>query len=639
MTFPDEPQDDATPTDDRVIARAFWGSIGAAVIVAAGALTWWYWPTSPPPAHEPAPLPEGPAPLAQAPQVPAMPFEEIGEAAGITDARVNGADGRTFLPETMGGGTAIVDVDGDGDLDILVVDGDAWPDAPAGTPRGQGVFVYLNETAPGGPLRLRRASQTGLEAPRQGMGIAAADLNGDGRPELLTTGVGGVRFFLAEPGEPGAPPRWRDATEEAGLAHDPGWSTAAGFVDVDRDGLLDLVVAHYVEWSPKIDEQVNYTLTGVGRAYGPPTGFAGTDLRLYRQVAPLRFEDRTAAAGLKVPNPATGAPMGKALGLALHDFDGDGSPDIAVANDTVQNFLFLNDGTGKFTERGIPSGFALDRSGGATGAMGMDWSHHRDDGAVAVAVGNFANEPSSLYTTTDGRLFSDDAIVEGISAATRRPLTFGVVFADLDGDGREELVQANGHIEERIGQAQPGQRYAQPAQVFWNTGVNSGARFAEVPAAALAALADPVVGRGLAWGDLDGDGALDLVIVPVTGRPRVLRNLTVPHSHLRVTLEDPRTPGNRAGIGATVSIDLPGGGRRQRAIMPARSYLSSVPPEACFADAALPAARALTVRWPDGARERFEVAADATQAHLRRGAGSALDPPRAVPAPEAEGEK
>jgi hypothetical protein len=582
-----------------VIGVALRRSFAFIAVVGAGVAAWMLWPV-PAPAPKPvAPLPEGPAARPGPAVAPvAMPFEDMAQAWGIDFRRTSGADGRRFLPETMGGGVALWDVDGDGDLDLLLPDGDAWPDAPAGSARGQGTALFLNDPRGGAP-RFRRATGTGLEGPWQAMGLALAVTGPDPRPEILVTGVGGVRLFRPEGTDP-AVLRWRDATAESGLDAVSGWTTAAAFADLDRDGDLDALVARYVEWSPAIDLAVDYTLSGIGRAYGAPTGFAGTDLAFLERGPDGRFADRTAGRGLAVRNPATGAPLCKALGLVVDDLDGDGDLDVFVANDTVQNLLFLNDGSGRFTEDGTARGVAFDRNGAATGAMGCDASHLRNDAAVAVAVGNFANEPCSLFVSPGGGRFADDAIVDGISAATRRALTFGLVFADLDRDGREDLVLANGHIEPRIGEVQPGQRHAQAAQAFRNTGGAGGPGFSEVPPGALGSLAEPCVGRGLAWGDLDGDGALDLVEMPVEGSPRVLRWAGDPGRSLTVRLQDPVTAGNPAAVGARVIAILADGSRQERTVMPARSYLSQVPPVAHFGTGSS-AVRELRVRWPDGA--------------------------------------
>ncbi|MBM4100037.1 MAG: CRTAC1 family protein [Planctomycetes bacterium] len=602
------------PADDRVIAVALRWSLAAAVAAGAGVAAWTLWPRPVPEAPPAAALPTGPVRAPAADPGAAFRFEDVTERWRIDFLRTSGADGRRFLPETMGGGVAVWDVDGDGDLDLLFPDGDPWPDAPGTPARGKGIVVFLNDLQGGG--RFSRARGTGLEGPWQGMGLALARTGADPRPEVLATGVGGVRLYRPD-GDARSGVRWRDATAEAGLAGIDGWTTAAAFADFDRDGDLDLVLARYVKWSPEIDRAVGYTLAGIGRAYGAPTGFEGASLSYLERGPDGRFTDRTAARGLDVRHPATGQPVCKALGFVVDDVDADGDLDLFVANDTVRNLLFVNDGRGAFEERGTALGVAFDRNGAVTGAMGCDASHLRNDASLAIAVGNFANEPCSLYVTPGDGRFSDDAIVDGISAATRRALTFGLVFADLDRDGLEDLALANGHIEPRIGDVQPGQRHAQPAQAFRNTQGARGATFAEVPAAALGALAEPMVGRGLAWGDLDGDGRLELVEVPVEGAPRLLRNATEGGSALAVRLEDPGSAGNPDAIGALVELRLSDGRRLRRTVMPTRSYLSQVPPVAWFGMGAA-GPEEFRVRWPDGA-ETVHAAADAMgQSAIRR---------------------
>ena len=594
--------------DDRVIGVAFRRSMAVAAVAGVAVLLWRLWPAPAPATVPEAPLPEGPAELPMPAASGAFRFDDVTDAWGIDFRRTAGADGRRFLPETMGGGVAVWDADRDGDLDLLFVDGDAWPDAPAGTPRGAGIALYLNERREGGEPRFVRAVGTGLERPWQGMGIVLADGAGNAPPEIVATGVGGIRHFVPVEGTGG--PRWRDATAESGLDRLGGWTTAAAFADFDGDLDLDLLVARYVEWSPEIDLAVGYTLTGIGRAYGAPTGFAGTDLVYLERGSDGRFTDRTAERGFLVRNPATGEAACKALGFVVEDVEGDGDLDVFVANDTVRNLLFLNDGRGSFREDGIAAGVAFDRNGAATGAMGCDSSHLRNDRALAIAVGNFANEPCSLYVTPGDGRFADDAILDGISAATRRPLTFGLVFADLDADGREDLALANGHIEPRIAEVQPTQRLAQPAQAFRNTGGSSGPTFAEVPADALGALARPAVGRGLAWGDLDADGRLDLVLAQSEGAPRVLRNASVAGRWVSVRLRDGRSGSNGSAIGAQVMLRTNVGEVMTRTVMPTRSYLSQVPPVAWFGVGERTPAE-IDIRWPDGERTTHPVSVPA----------------------------
>lgn len=526
-------------------------------------------------------------------------------------SHLNGATGRKLLPETLGGGVAIADLDGDGDPDLAFVDGDGWGGGVAPDSRGRGLVVLLNDGA--GRFETP-ADATGLESPRQGMGLAVGDVDGDRDLDLLATGVAGVRLFENATDESGL--RFRDVTAASGLDALEGWSTAAGFGDLDGDGDLDLVVAHYVEWSPEIDEAVDYRLAGLGRAYGPPLGFAGETVRVFFNDGRGRFEDRTEAAGLDVRNPSTGEPMAKALGLLVEDLDGDGDLDLFVANDTVANFLFLNRGDGTFDEVAAAAGTAFDRSGAATGAMGVDAAYDAE-GGVAIAVGNFATEPSSLYRSEPGSngvlRFADQAIVEGLSAPTRPALTFGMLWADLDGDGTEELIAANGHLEDRIEALQPSQRYRQSAQVFTRRDGNSG-RLIPVDASAIGDLATPIVGRGLAAGDLDLDGDLDLVLTQIAGPPLVLfndrANAAPPNRWVRLVLEGPR--GDASTVGAVVQIDA-GGRRFVRRVAPTRSYLSQCERPLTVGLGDADRIERLEVRWTGGGRTLLEdLAVDRT---------------------------
>lgn len=593
------------------IARALKSSslvlIGAALLGAV--LIWSPWRAARVPGGDASGV-DGPAGLARGEEtragaLPEFRFREVAAERGIDFVHTSGATGRKLLPETLGGGVAIADVDGDGAMDLVFVDGDRWPDAPPDSPPGRGIVVHLND---GRGFFSPASGPTGLEEPFAGMGIAVADIDGDGRPDLLVTSASGVRLFMnrSRPGEV----RFIDRTIEAGLGELEGWSTAAGFGDLDGDGHLDLVVAHYVQWSPEIDERVGYRIAGVGRAYGPPLGFAGDRLHALFGRGDGTFEDRTREAGLDLVNPSTGEPMAKALGLLMQDLDGDGSIDLLVANDTVGNLLFLNRGDGTFEEVAAAAGLAFDRSGAATGAMGVDAARLGGDGPVAIAIGNFANEPSSLYVAAAppgeplARRFSDEAIPAGISAATRPVLSFGILFADLDLDGELELVQVNGHLEEEIARVSPSQAYRQRAQLFTTEPGSQGRRFVEVPPQRLGDLARPVVGRGLAIGDLDGDGAPDLVITQIGGPPLVLLNQRGGgHRWIRVRLEGPR--GDASSIGALVRVTA-GGRTQERSFSTVRSYLSSVEPVLTFGLGDAARVDRIEVLWNGGGRSVAE---------------------------------
>lgn len=526
-----------------------------------------------------------------------MPFTDTTSEWGIDFERDNGARGGKLLPESLGGGIAVVDLDQDDRPDLVFVDGGDLLDESS----KEIVVVYRNTIGEDGSPRFVRVP--GLPTfEGHGMGIAAGDVDGDGDVDLYLSMMGRDRLLenRSSPGDI----RLDDSSEAFGIPGDHAWSTAVGFADFDGDDDLDLVGLCYVDWSPDIDAAVDFRIDGLGRAYGPPTGFAGTVpfllLNEKGEDGSTRLVDRAEERGLRQANPETGAPEGKGLAIALVDLDSDGDLDIVGANDTTANAAWINDGSGRFVERGRRLGVAFDRSGAATGAMGIDVAARpgRNGDETLIAIGNFANEPSSLFVRRPGEAgFFDDAAGEGISAATRRALTFGLLFNDLDLDGIEDLVQANGHLEEEITVVQASQAYRQPAQVFRGLPADRGRGFREIPVTALGDLGTPVVGRGLASGDLDLDGDLDLVLTQVAGPPLVLRNDAAIGRSVQVRLDG--TDGNPDGIGA-VLVGRIGDREMVRRIMPTRSYLSQVEPVAVFGLGEASTLDALEIRWPDG---------------------------------------
>jgi hypothetical protein len=585
--------------DDAIIGVVFRRSLLVLALVALVILAWvgWQWLERPPAVvvEEAASLdledllsePEGPV-------APEARFVDRAAANGVDFEHISGAYGERLLPETMGGGVAIFDYDDDGDQDILFVNGQPWPFGPAASAMlppalrlyandGRGNFSEVTEAAGLSTLRF------------YGMGVAIGDVDGDGRQDVFVSAVGRNRLLLNTPGG------FVDRTEQAGVAGaDEDWSTSAGFFDADGDGDLDLMVTQYVSWSREIDLAVDYRLTGIGRAYGPPTNFAGTQNRLYLNRGDGDFEDVTERAGLRVDNPATGEAVGKGLALIPADLDRDGLLDVVVANDTVRNFVFHNRSGGRFEEVGTEWGLGFDRNGMATGAMGIDAAYMLDDSdRLGIAIGNFANEMSSLYVSQAvPSQFADQAIAEGIGAPTRAALTFGVGFVDYDNDGRLDYVQANGHVENEINRVQASQQYRQPAQLFWNCGSACSQTFQLLGSDRIGDLARPIVGRGLAWGDLDADGRIDLVLTQIDGPPLVLFNETdTDHHWLSVSLRG-RAP-NTAAIGAELVLEA-GGRIQRRTVMPTRSYLSQVALPVHFGLGENERIDVLTIRWPDG---------------------------------------
>ena len=560
--------------DDAVIGRALRWSLAILALGAcvAGSMAAWIWShREKAEVHETALIAPG---FRDQPveEVPAVAFTDVTRESGIDFVHTNGAYGEKLLPETMGSGCAFFDFDNDGHQDLLLVNSSPWPwrsppDRGAG-PRPT-LKLYHND---GKGHFTDVTAGSGLDVSMYGMGVAVGDYDNDGLVDVFISGVGGNRLFKNLGGG-----KFRDVTVEAGLGgNEDRWGTSCGFFDYDNDGKLDLFVCNYVRWSRQADLSQGFVLTGLGRAYGPPVSFEGTTCRLYHNEGNGRFRDVSKSAGIEVLNPATGKPMAKSLGVTFVDLDNDGYLDIIVANDTVQNFVFHNRRNGTFEEIGMQTGLAFDSSGQARGAMGIDAAWHRDDGSLGVAVSNFANEMTALYVSQgQPLLFADEAVACGIGPPSRLDLKFGLFFFDYDLDGRLDLLTANGHLEADIHKVQASQQYRQSARLFWNAGPEHPAEFVCVgPDKCGADLFRPIVGRGAAYADIDGDGDLDLILTQNDGPPLLLRNELNGRAHyLRLKLVGTRH--NRDAIGAVVEVDL-GDRVVRRQVMPTRSYLSQV---------------------------------------------------------------
>ncbi|UCC56729.1 MAG: CRTAC1 family protein, partial [Gammaproteobacteria bacterium] len=575
---------------EAVIRKAFYRSLLAILLFAVVGTGIWYY------THEhtvPVAIEEavvtGPVtePITRPLTPPAVTFTDITRAAGIDFAHTTGAYGEKLLPESIGSGVAFLDYDNDGDQDLLLVNSTWLP----GHEQDSAPTLAFYENNGAGQFR-EVTVQAGLAISCYGMGVAIGDYDNDGWTDIYITALGKNYLYRNEQG------RFTDVTTEsqtAGLESD--WSTAAAFIDHDNDGDLDLFVGNYVRWSREIDLEIDFRVTGLGRAIGAPNHFFGSNNRLYRNNGDGTFSDVSLTAGIVVNEAVSGAPEGKALGVAPVDYDRDGWIDLFVANDTTRNFLYHNLGNGRFEEIGSLEGIAYDRNGKATGAMGIDTAYFRNDNELGIGIGNFANEMSSLYVTAGGQPpFADEAILEGFGPASRLALTFGLFFFDYDLDGRLDLFQANGHLESEINIVQPSQTYAQPAQLFWNCGAACRNRF--VLAGETGALSTPMVGRGAAYADIDNDGDLDIVVTQNGRAARLFRNDQQTGNHwLRIRLEGRGV--NRNAIGAVIELVVNGITQR-RSVMPTRSYVSQVELPVTFGLGDADSIERLTVTWPDG---------------------------------------
>lgn len=546
---------------------------------------------------------------ASAQAIPKLPLVDVTTQSGIDFDHESGRAGDKLLPETMGGGVAVLDYNGDDNLDLLFVNSSRWPwDA---TPATKSPSRLYQGDGKGGFTDVSAAA--GLDFTIYGMGVAVGDIDNDGDSDVYISAVGPNRLLRNDDG------KFVDVTEQWDAAGDPkAWNTSCGFFDFDNDGLLDLFVGNYVSWSKESDLSQNFTLDGQSRAYGPPKAFAGSFSTLYQNVAGESFRDVSAEAGIQVRNANTDVPLGKAMGVAPVDVNDDGWIDLVVANDTVHNFLFVNNRDGTFAEQSIQSNIAFDRDGTARGAMGIDSACFRSDGTIAIGIGNFANEASALYMSKPGRSdFVDAAMFTGFGPPTRQGLTFGLFFFDIDLDGRADVFGANGHLEEEISKTQATQRYQQPPQLFWNAGRESASELIQIKADSTGqAFTTPLVGRGSAYGDFDSDGDLDIVIATSDGPPKLFRNDQTEGNHwLRLKLTGTKT--NRDAIGAAVRV-VTAAGSQTKVVMPTKSYLSQSEPTLTFGLGKETALESVEIKWP-GETEFTTITPPALdQSHLIR---------------------
>jgi hypothetical protein len=495
-------------------------------------------------------------------------------AAGKTPAK--------YLIEAMGGGVAMIDADGDGDLDLFFVNGAALKigmtakdRADKSDPRfwnrlyrneGDGTFADITEKA-------------GLSGNGYGQGAAVGDCDNDGHADLFVTALGGNALYRNQGGA-----IFEDVTVKAGLAG-AGWSTSAGFIDYDRDGNLDLFVARYLDW----DFGKNKRCGGEGsalQAYCHPNEYESVTHLLYRGLGGCRFEDVSQKAGIaKAP--------GKGLGVAFQDLDRDGWPDIFVANDSFPQQLFRNRRDGTFEEIALAMGAAYDEVGNVFAGMGVDLADYDNDGLPDVFVNALANQGYGLFRNSNG-LLDYVSGVSGLTAASKMHSGWGARFLDYDNDGWKDIFVAQGHVMDNIELTQPGIRYRETPLLLRNIA----GKFSDVSARAGAPFLTAMAGRGAAFGDLNNDGAVDIVVSDVSGAPRVFRNGAPANNWLLIDTKGVKS--NRDGIGASIRIVMTSGSEQLGFVSTAGSYLSAHDKRAHFGLGRERQVKLLEIRWPSG---------------------------------------
>ena len=514
--------------------------------------------------------------------VPALHFTDQTARSGIDVVLTSGRSPATQILEVKGGGLALIDYDNDGDLDLFLPNG-AYLDATA---KGPGARLYEND----GHMRFTDVTaRSGIDFHGWGMGVAVGDVDGNGFDDIYVAAYGPDVLLLNDGNK-----RFTDATARAGLG-DARWSTAAAFGDMDNDGDLDLYVANYVEFDPAHPPPAR-TFFGVP-VFGGPMGMTAAPDVLYENVGGGRFRDVSQASGIAAAKPSYG------LGVVILDFDGDGRQDVFVGNDSMPSFLWINQGQGRFTEQGLAAGLALNGDGEPQATMGIAIGDVNDDGRPDVFTTNFANDTNTLRVSVPGQAAWEDRTRQYNLAAVSRPfLGWATAFCDFDHDGDEDLVVFNGHVYPTATPETMDSTFRQTPLLFERTG----ARFERVDAARAGAwLAETHVDRSAAFGDLDGDGDVDMVVGELNGPLRVIENDGAGAHHLVVELADRRPGvGNRHGLGSRVVLRQ-GSATQTRWIFSGGSFQAA---SAAYAHFGLPTADPvrLEVTWSDGVRQAVE---------------------------------
>lgn len=519
---------------------------------------------------------------------PGFRLVDVTAQSGIRFRHNSGAYGGKLLPETLGAGCAFLDYDRDGWQDILLVNGADWPGHNREHRAEPSTLKLYRNNRNGTFSDVTRSA--GLDIEMYGMGVAIGDYDNDGYPDILITCVGQNRLFRNT-----GKGTFVDVTKSSGLGGRQAMSTSALWFDFDRDGLLDLFVCNYVKWSPEHD--VFCSLDGKHKSYCTPEAYRGETCWLFHNRGNGTFEDVTATSGIFDSS-------SKSLGVAMLDYDHDGWPDLLVTNDTQPNKLYRNQRNSTFKDIAVEAGIAFSAEGRARAGMGVDVADFDNSGNSGVAITNFDNEMTGLYRFSEGGNYVDVAMQSGVGQASRDKLGFGCVFLDADLDGALDLAVVNGHIDDTVRNVS-GVGYAQPPQLFLNSGKGT---FVDVAAAIGGGFSQIKVGRGLAYGDFDRDGDLDLLMTTNNGPAYLYRNdQTAGNRSIRIHLVG--TKSNRDAIGAAVKIfcgTASGTSSQSRLVKGGSSYLSQSELPVTFGLGKRDKVDRLVIEWPSGRTEEYK---------------------------------
>jgi hypothetical protein len=512
-------------------------------------------------------------------------FVDVTDRLGIHFKQQASPTSRKYLLETMGSGVALFDYDNDGRLDIFFANGaridDPMPKGAIPKKDGPAYWNRLYHQKPDGTFE-DVTEKAGVAGTGYSTGVAVGDYDNDGLDDLFVAGYDHSTLYHNN-----GDGTFTDVTASAGVAGS-GWMTSAAWVDYDNDGLLDLVVARYMQWDFD-DIYCGHREEGF-RSYCHPDLFKPASVLLYHNDGNGKFTEVAAKAGIGKP--------GKGLGLAIADYDHDGWMDILLSNDSIPEYLFHNKGNGTFEEVGLPSGIALDGSGASFAGMGVDFEDYNNDGWPDAIITNLANQKYALYANAGDGSFDYTTPTTGLGAITLLHSGWGVRFLDYDNDGWKDLFIVQSHVMDTIEVNEPHLRYRESPLLLWN---DKGKRFVDVSEQSGAIFEQKWAARGMAIGDIDNDGKVDVVVTSNDGPAWVLRNEMPAQNHW-ITLKMVGTKSNRDGIGARIEIAT-SAGKQFATVTTSGSYQSSSDKRVHFGLGPASSINRVEIHWPSGAKQ------------------------------------